>query len=246
MTQRMRTPLVTAVTAVTSLLLLTGCGTPPWEMEQESESPSSESSTSESPSEDPSASETESASPSPSATPTEAPTLVQIVNDLASGSTVRTLTAGASTLTVNYWSDLSMADWTPDASKPVSLSLTAEANEDAPAFLARLQVTSVARDEMGALVQQTPDVVDDASVQPGYTIEDPYSYSTTIVVPPLPATARSVELTFSYEILVATTPDAEAFSKQTATDKITVAIAADPSATPSESAGESASESATS
>jgi hypothetical protein len=209
-------------------------------MDQESESPSSESSTSESATEDPSASETATESESPSATPTEAPTLVQIVNDLASGSTVRTLTAGASTLTVNYWSDLSMADWKPDASKPVSLSLTAEANGDAPAFL------SVARDETGALVQQTPDVVDDASVQPGYTIEDPYSYSTTIVVPPLPETARSVELTFSYEILVATTPDAEAFSKQTAVDKITVAIAADPSASSSESPSESASESATS
>lgn len=244
MTQRMRTPFVTAVTAVTSLLLLTGCGTPPWEQAQDEESPSSESSTTESATPDPSASETESESPSPSATPTETPTLVQIVNDLASGSTVRTLTAGASTLTVNYWSDLSMTDWKPDASKPVSLSMTAEANEDAPAFLSRLQVTSVARDETGALVQQTPDVVDDASVQPGYTIEDPYSYSTTIVVPPLPDTARSVELTFSYEILVATTPDAEAFSKQTATDKITVAITPDPSATPSPS--ESASESATS
>lgn len=246
MTQRLRTPLVTAVAAVTSLLLLSGCGTPPWEMDQESESPSSESSTTESTTQDPSASETGSESPSASATPTETPTLVQIVNDLASGSTVRTLTAGASTLTVNYWSDLSMADWKPDASKPVSLSLTAEANEDAPAFLSRLQVTSVARDETGALVQQTPDVVDDASVQPGYTIEDPYSYSTTIVVPPLPETARSVELTFSYEILVATTPDAEAFSKQTAVDKITVAIAADPSASSSESSSESASESATS
>ncbi|GMA30434.1 hypothetical protein [Litorihabitans aurantiacus] len=233
-----RTRSLTVAAALASLLLLSGCGTPPWEIEQDptdtdtatsSEESSSSASTSPSESDTATASPSEDATttgpPEPGETPEPQPTLTQVVNDLQSGSTERTLTAGAATLTATYWSDLNMADWTPDASKPVSLSLTAQENEDAPAYLARLHVTSVARDESGALVSQPPDLVDDATVQPGYTIEDPYSYSTTVLVPPLPEEARSVELTFSYEILIATTPRAQAFSKQTATDRITVAIA---------------------
>ncbi|PWD51563.1 hypothetical protein C8046_13840 [Serinibacter arcticus] len=146
------------------------------------------------------------------------------MNDLASGSTERTLTAGSATLTVTYWSELDMSQWTPDASKPVSLSLTATSAEGNPLFLSRLQVVSSARDGAGELVESLPDLVDDATVSPGYTIEDPYSYSTTVLVPALPAEARSVQLTFSYEVLVATDDDAETFSKQTATDTVTVAV----------------------
>ena len=159
-----------------------------------------------------------------SATPSPAPTLVQIVNDLASGSAQRTLTAGAASLTATYWSDLDMGSWTPDASKPVSLSLIATLDGDAPIYLSRLHVVSIVRDETGTLVTELPQIADDARVTPGYAIGDPFSYSTTILVSPLDESARSVELTFSYEVLIATDAKGDAFAKQTAVDTLTVAI----------------------
>lgn len=216
-----------ATAALTAVLLLGGCGTPPWQVEQEAPGEPGGTSTPSSPSSSGSATAPdteESASATSDETASEAPTLEQIVNDLASGSTRRTLTAGAASLTATYWSDLDMAGWTPDASKPVSLSLTAAVDEDTPTYLARLHVVSIARDATGALVASLPEIVDDATVAPGYAIADPFSYSTTVLVPPLEETAASVELTFSYEILIATDADGETFAKQTATDTITIAV----------------------
>lgn len=217
-----------ATAALTAVLLLGGCGTPPWQVEQEASGEPGDTSSPSSPSSS-SGSATapgaeESASATSDETASEAPTLEQIVNDLASGSTRRTLTAGAASLTATYWSDLDMAGWTPDASKPVSLSLTAAVDEDTPTYLARLHVVSIARDATGALVASLPEIVDDATVAPGYAIADPFSYSTTVLVPPLEETAASVELTVSYEILIATDADGETFAKQTATDTITIAV----------------------
>ena len=209
--------------ALTAALLLSACGTPPWEVEEEGSTGASESSDA-----------TGSSSAAPSATPSDgagasaipspAPTLVQIVNDLASGSAQRTLTAGAASLTATYWSDLDMGSWTPDASKPVSLSLIATLDGDAPIYLSRLHVVSIVRDETGTLVTELPQIADDARVTPGYAIGDPFSYSTTILVSPLDESARSVELTFSYEVLIATDAKGDAFAKQTAVDTLTVAI----------------------
>lgn len=69
---------------------LTGCGAPPWA--------------------DPTA------SPDASATATTPPTPVP--NDLSTGSTQRSLTAGAVAATVDYWSDLTMDKWTASALPP--------------------------------------------------------------------------------------------------------------------------------
>ena len=209
--------------ALTAALLLSACGTPPWEVEEDGSTGASESSDATG-----SSSAAPSATPSDgagaSATPSPAPTLVQIVNDLASGSAQRTLTAGAASLTATYWSDLDMGSWTPDASKPVSLSLVATLDGDAPIYLSRLHVVSIVRDETGTLVTELPQIADDARVTPGYAIGDPFSYSTTILVSPLDESARSVELTFSYEVLIATDAKGDAFAKQTAVDTLTVAI----------------------
>lgn len=218
-----RTQRLGLAAALTAALLLSACGTPPWEVEEEGSTGASESSDA-----------TGSSSAAPSATPSDgagasaipspAPTLVQIVNDLASGSAQRTLTAGAASLTATYWSDLDMGSWTPDASKPVSLSLIATLDGDAPIYLSRLHVVSIVRDETGTLVTELPQIADDARVTPGYAIGDPFSYSTTILVSPLDESARSVELTFSYEVLIATDAKGDAFAKQTAVDTLTVAI----------------------
>lgn len=207
--------------ALTAALLLSACGTPPWEVEEEGSTGASESSDATGSS---SAAPSDTSSESTSATPSPAPTLVQIVNDLASGSAQRTLTAGAASLTATYWSDLDMGSWTPDASKPVSLSLIATLDGDAPIYLSRLHVVSIVRDETGTLVTELPQIADDARVTPGYAIGDPFSYSTTILVSPLDESARSVELTFSYEVLIATDAKGDAFAKQTAVDTLTVAI----------------------
>ena len=218
-----RTQLLGLAAALTAALLLSACGNPPWEVEEEGSTGASESSDATG-----SSSAAPSATPSDgagaSATPSPAPTLVQIVNDLASGSAQRTLTAGAASLTATYWSDLDMGSWTPDASKPVSLSLIATLDGDAPIYLSRLHVVSIVRDETGTLVTELPQIADDARVTPGYAIGDPFSYSTTILVSPLDESARSVELTFSYEVLIATDAKGDAFAKQTAVDTLTVAI----------------------
>ena len=218
-----RTQRLGLAAALTAALLLSACGTPPWEVEEEGSTGASESSDATG-----SSSAAPSATPSDgagaSATPSPAPTLVQIVNDLASGSAQRTLTAGAASLTATYWSDLDMGSWTPDASKPVSLSLVATLDGDAPIYLSRLHVVSIVRDETGTLVTELPQIADDARVTPGYAIGDPFSYSTTILVSPLDESARSVELTFSYEVLIATDAKGDAFAKQTAVDTLTVAI----------------------
>lgn len=229
MPQRVRTNRLALAAALASALLLSGCGTPPWEIEQEASASASESASASANSE-PSGSASTSNEASASATPTPSPTLAQIVNDLASGSTQRVLTAGASTLTATYWSDLSMASWTPDASKPVSLSMIATLDGEVPIYLSRLQVVSLVRDETGALLTQLPQIVDESRVTPGYAIGDPFSYSTTILVPPLDEKARSVELTLSYDILIATDAKGTSFARQTATDVITVAIT--PAASP--------------
>ena len=60
---------------------------------------------------------------------------------------------------------------------------------------------------------------------PGYLAMAPYAYSTSFVVPQVPAGTRSVELLISYDVLEQSAPGAGDYSKQTATDQLTVAIA---------------------
>lgn len=61
-------------------------------------------------------------------------------------------------------------------------------------------------------------------MSPGYLVLDPYSYSQTFNVGPVPPEATFVTLQFSYDFLVQTTPTSSEYAKQTATDTITVAL----------------------
>lgn len=196
-----------------ALSLLGACGEPPW---QQTDPSSAVTST------DPAA-PSQSTGPDPTSTATQG--LTGIVNDLASGTAERSMAAGAATIDVTYWSDLDMTGWTATASKPVSLSATATVDGDVAVYLARLRVVTVVRDAAGELLSAPAEFVDSASVQPGYTMTDPYSYATTVIVPALDEDAASVELTFVYEVLIATTPTDTAFAKQTATDTLVVALA---------------------
>ncbi|MFD4959623.1 hypothetical protein [Microbacterium sp. NPDC058389] len=160
---------------------------------------------------------------SPSATSTAVPTPVP--NDLSGGATQRELTAGSVTATVDYWSTLSMDKWTPEAVKPVSIALktTVQPADGQKVYLQRASMTAVPSSAAGPLDPLEPQV-DAATVSPGYLVLDPYSYSQTFNVGPVPAEATSVTLQFSYDFLVQTTPTSSEYAKQTATDTITVAL----------------------
>lgn len=178
-------------------LALTGCSAPPWI--------------------------TPSASPTVSPSSTEA--AQPVPNDLSSGSTERALTAGPLTISIDYWSTLTMDKWTADALKPVSLSMitTITPNDGQKVYLQRATMIATpmsATETFEALSAQ----VDSATTSPGYLVLDPYSYSQTFTVGPTPKGAAYVSLEFTYEFLVQATPTSSDYAKQTATDTITVAI----------------------
>ncbi len=178
-----------------------GCGVPPWAQGGSAES----------------------ASPTPSQVFTPAPQ--PVANDLSSGSTQKTVTAGAVSATINYWSTLSMEKWTPTALKPVSLSMvtTVTPDDGQKVYLQRATMTAVPGNEtqsFAPLAAQT-----DQSNAPGYLVLSPYSYSQTFNVGEVPAEATFVTLQFTYEYLVQATPTSEEYAKQTASDTLTVAIA---------------------
>jgi len=186
-----------AAVLVLGLVGLTGCGSAPWD--------------------DP--------TPSTSATSTAIPTPVP--NDLSTGSTQRTLTAGAVNASVDYWSELSMDKWTASALKPVKLSLmtTITPSDGQKVYLQKATMTAVPGNAGGALDALAPQT-DQATTAPGYLVLDPYSYSQQFTVGPVPAEATFVTLEFTYDFLVQTTPTSNEYAKQTATDTLTVAIAA--------------------
>jgi len=175
-------------------LALTGCSAPPWI--------------------------TPSASPTVSPSSTEAPQPVP--NDLSSGSTERALTAGPLTISIDYWSTLTMDKWTADALKPVSLSMitTITPNDGQKVYLQRATMIATPMSATETLSAQ----VDNATTSPGYLVLDPYSYSQTFTVGPTPKGATYVSLEFTYEFLVQATPTSSDYAKQTATDTITEAV----------------------
>jgi hypothetical protein len=190
-----------AVAAASGILAFTGCGPAPWD--------------------------------TPTSRPTSTATATQTVappvpNDLSSGSTQRDLTAGAVGATVNYWSDLSMDRWTPEAVKPVSLSMvtTVTPDDGQKVYLQKATMVAVpanATETFEALAPQA----DASTVSPGYLVLDPYSYSQTFNVGAVPTEATYVTLRFTYDYLVQTTPTSSEYAKQTASDTLTVAIAGD-------------------
>jgi hypothetical protein len=191
----------TAVASLAVVLSLTACGTPPWETQA-------------------------TRTPTPVATtPTPVATVETVVNELASGSAERQLTAGNITLTVDYWSTLSMDQWTADANKPLSFSAVAALEGgDNRIYLSKVSIVTAVRGDGAPLPAPGP-LADNANVAPGYFISAPYSYSQSFVLPAVDESATSVQLTITYELLLQTTPTSSEYAKQTATDTLTIAIA---------------------
>ena len=181
-------------------LALTACGTPPWE-----EAGIGGGSTPK---------------------PTSTGQITTVVNELAAGSTKHELTAGAIGLDVTYFSTLDMGQWTADADKPISISMTAAltGDEGQAVYLSRLGLSVAVYGPDGVLTAPAP-LNDTSTVTPGYLVKTPYSYSQTFILPALDPAATYVKLSFTYELLLQTTPTSVSYAKQTATDTLTVAIA---------------------
>lgn len=158
-------------------------------------------------------------------TPTSTAVPTPVPNDLSGGATQRELTAGPVTATIDYWSTLSMDEWTAEAIKPVSISLmtVVQPADGQKVYLQRASMTTVPSSPTGALQALEPQV-DASTVSPGYLVLDPYSYSQTFNVGPVPPEATSVTLQFTYDFLVQSTPTSSDYAKQTATDTLTVAL----------------------
>lgn len=190
---------LTAAAALAVGLVLTGCGAPPF-------------------------AQGGTASPTPTPKPTQIKT---VVNELASGTTEHMLSVGSISLTVNYFSTLSMDQWKADANKPLSISMTAQlANDEGQRiYLSNMAVIAAVYGPNGALT--SPDELSDrATVNPGYLVKAPYSYSQTFVLPPVDPEATYVTISLAYELLLQTTPTSAEYAKQTAADTLTIAIAA--------------------
>lgn len=198
---RAGTRLSATVATIGVAFALTACGTPPWAGGVGATD-----------------------GPTPSSSTSIVPTPVP--NDLSTGSTQRSLTAGAVAATVNYWSDLSMDKWTASALKPVKLSLvtTVSPSDGQKVYLQRATMTAVPGTSAGSLDPLAPQV-DQATTAPGYLVLDPYSYSQQFTVGAVPAEATFVTLEFTYDFLVQATPTSSEYAKQTATDTVVVAIA---------------------
>ncbi|MFT4212232.1 MAG: hypothetical protein QM626_10220 [Microbacterium sp.] len=193
---------VGAATALTlAVALLAGCGVAPWNDDS-------------------------SASPTTS-TATAVPT--PISNDLSTGSTERTVTAGSVTATINYWSTLSMDLWTPTALKPISLSLSTTVTPDdgQKVYLQTATMVVVPGNSSGALSPldaQTDTYSVPSSGAPGYLVLSPYSYSQTFNIGEVPAESTYVTVQLTYDFLVQTTPTSSEYAKQTASDTLVVLI----------------------
>ena len=200
---------LSAAAAVSALLVAAGCSTPPWEAAKVTAKPS------------PAATPSVSVTP----TPTPKPVKARVKNDLSKGVAKHTLNAGAIELKTVYYSTMPMAQWTPEASKPLTLSLTAgfPGGYKQDIYLAELDVRMDVTGPDGPLAAPAP-IVDTATVSPGYLIKKPNSYGNVFTVPELPAGAQSVTLTFSYQLLSPNKPKSKVYTKQVATDSVTVAI----------------------
>ena len=149
----------------------------------------------------------------------------KVKNDLSRGVAKHTLDAGAIELKTVYYSNMPMAQWTPEANKPLTLSLTADFPEGykQDIYLAEVDVRMDVTGPDGPLAAPAP-IVDQATVSPGYLIKKPNSYGNVFTVPAVPEDAQSVTLTFTYQLLAPSKPKSKTYSKQVTTDTVTVAI----------------------
>ncbi|PRY70449.1 hypothetical protein B0I08_101585 [Glaciihabitans tibetensis] len=192
-----------AAVALVAVSSLTACGAPPW-----TES---------------------SATPTPTPVATSPAPIEVIVNDLATGSVQRSLSAGAIALSVDYYSTLTMDKWTAAANKPLTFNLKGSllTDDGQQIYISRVSLVVGVNGPLGPLAAP-PTISDLATVSPGYPMKDPYTYNQTFILPAVDETATSLTLSFTYELLLQTTPTSTEYAKQTAADTLTIALATEP------------------
>jgi hypothetical protein len=118
-----------------------------------------------------------------------------------------------------------MGDWTAAANKPISFSVSAALGTDdgQGVYLSKVSIIPAVNGLTGAL-DAPASFVDQSTLPNGYVMKAPYSYGQTFVIPAVDPTATSLTLSFTYELLIQTTPTSTTFAKQTASDQVTVAL----------------------
>lgn len=157
--------------------------------------------------------------------PTASPTAMRpapVHDDLSGGSLKHRLAAGGVTLDVSYWSTLKPAQWSPAADKPLFVSFVGDAGS--PVYASSVTMTAVAYRGDTQVSTKPISITDAATVQPGYVIASPYSYTGLFTLPPVPGKATSVRVQFAYVVLQAAQPTG-GYAKSTTTDTLTIALA---------------------
>jgi hypothetical protein len=140
---------------------------------------------------------------------------VRPTGDLAKGSLVRKLDAGALSLVVNYWSDQDPATWSAD--KAVVLRLSAHLERKGvisptavPVKISRFWVTLDDGTSVATLVDDRGEFV----------ITPPYSYGSALTIRPANKTATSAIMSVEFDLLIETTPTSKAYFRQTVLDTV--------------------------
>lgn len=199
--------------AVGAVLVLAGCGTPPWEVAASASASGS-----------PSASGSSSVSGSGTPSRTPSATSATVGGDLASGAASRTLQAGDLTVDVRYWSTLPMDEWTPGADKPLSMSVTTRSGGDAEVRLVRAAVAVSYRTGSGADVASDGSPAEQADGQ-GFAVAAPQSWSGTFVLGAAPAEAARLRAIVTLVFTETTAGSGGATAQQTATDTLSIDLA---------------------
>ncbi|HEV7950794.1 MAG TPA: hypothetical protein VGP24_13595 [Glaciihabitans sp.] len=150
-----------------------------------------------------------------------------IENDLANGSTQHTVSAGNIALAIDYYSTLPMDQWTADANKPLTINVsgTLTGDDGQKMYLTKTSVLAQVTGPTGTLPAPEP-IADVSTLGVGYPMKAPNTYTQIFVLPALDPAATSIVLSLTYELLLETTPTSGEYARQTASDTLTIAIAA--------------------
>ena len=207
---------LSAGSVLVAVLLVGGCGAPPWQQSRPGGPTAIDSSA-----------PTGTGTSAPSvASPSASPTPVAPPNDLAKGSLKRQLTAGGIDLEATYYSTLPLQRWTPAASKPLTVAVSGRFPDGSrqDIYLSDVEVRVDVTGSEGPLPGPEP-LRDQATVSPGYLIRSPSTYGQVFTVPALPAQARGVTLNVTYQLLAPTAPQAKTYLKQSANDTLSIPLA---------------------
>ncbi|WP_411374083.1 hypothetical protein ACLH0K_13555 [Arthrobacter sp. MPF02] len=137
-----------------------------------------------------------------------------IHNDLADGSTSRSLGAAGNHLLVDYWTTENPVLWTPESS-PI-IQVNAKVAGSAVDRTIKITRFNARVDALSAvLANDTGD----------FAIGDPHSYSSAVVVPGNPG-AETTRIVFTFDLLTETEPGSGVFTRQTVMDALTIGYAA--------------------